>query len=339
MAGIGRPPATVLRGVASAGGLAVAAWLVAHLRSPAVWAWRPGTGTYRRLGPLSVRVAGEGPRVFVLLHGLAGSGEVFGAAYDQLASHGRLAVPDLLGFGRSMDLDRQDFGLGAHLDALDEMLEALGPTDVPVTVAGHSMGGVLALCWAARRPAGIERVVTWGAPLYRDPAEARRHVPRTGWMARLFALESPLAQEACAWMCEHRALAAWLGVLLYPRLPVQLARQGVLHTWPAYRDAMNELVLRADWPAALRALDTAGVPVILAAGRRDRAPVPGRLHELAREHRHVRAIEHPTAGHDLPLADPAWCVRLLLEVDAAIPGSTDADVRGPFTWPGLSGTP
>ncbi len=93
--------------------------------------WRPGTGTPRRLGPLSVRVAGEGPRRFVLLHGLAGSGEAFGAAYDQLADHGQLAVPDLLGFGRSMDLDRHDFGLDAHLDALDAMLEALGRPMAP----------------------------------------------------------------------------------------------------------------------------------------------------------------------------------------------------------------
>jgi len=334
----GRPPrAAVIRGAAWGGGLAASAWLVTHLWSPAVRTWRPGTGTYRRLGPLSVRVAGEGPRLFVLLHGLAGSGEAFGAAYDQLADHGRLAVPDLMGFGRSMDLDRQDFGLSAHLDALDEMLEALGPADGPVTVAGHSMGGVLALCWAARRPATIERVVTWGAPLYRDPAEARFHVPRMGWMARLFALESPLAREACAWMCADRPLAAWLGVLAYPRLPVRLARQGVLHTWPAYRDAMDGLVLRADWPAALRALDAAGVPVILAAGRRDRAPVPGRQDELTRAHRHVRAIEHPMAGHDLPLAAPAWCVRLLLEPNGALLEGTETRVLGSSMSPVLPG--
>src|SRR5262245_52048957 len=49
---------------------------------------------------------------------------------------------------------------------------------------------------------------------------SRRHLPRTGWMARLFARDSPLAQDACAWMCRHRGLAAWLGVLMYPRLPV-----------------------------------------------------------------------------------------------------------------------
>ncbi len=92
------------RGVAWAVGAGATAWLLRHVAAPAVRAWRPDGGTYRRLGPLSVRVAGDGPRAFVLLHGPAGCGDAFGAGYDELAAHGRLVVPDLLGFGRSMNV-------------------------------------------------------------------------------------------------------------------------------------------------------------------------------------------------------------------------------------------
>ena len=60
---------------------------------------------------------------------------------------------------------------------------------------------------------------------------------------------------------------------------------------------------------ALRRLDTAGVPVVLAAGRRDRVPVPGLADQLAARHPRVRVVQHPAAGHDLPLSDPDWCVR------------------------------
>jgi pimeloyl-ACP methyl ester carboxylesterase len=60
---------------------------------------------------------------------------------------------DLLGFSRSQDPSRTDFSLQAHLDALDGMLVDLGLEGCRLVVAGHSMGGLLALHWAARRAA------------------------------------------------------------------------------------------------------------------------------------------------------------------------------------------
>jgi pimeloyl-ACP methyl ester carboxylesterase len=284
---------------------------VRHVTAPAVRTWRPGTGQRSRAGLLAVRVAGAGEPAIVLLHGLAGSGDVFGAGFDGLAGHGRLVVPDLLGFGRSMDHDRAEFGLEAQLDALQRMAEALGIASGPLALGGHSLGGLLALHWAARRPAAAVRVVTWGAPLYRDDAEAHRHVHALGTMARLFALEGPTSRRACAWMCAHRQAAAWVATLLNPHRPVPIGRQGVLHTWPAYLGGMSGVILRLAWPDAFHALEAAGVPVVLAAGARDPVPVPGRAAELAARHANVRVVRHPSADHDLPLIDPGWCARQL----------------------------
>jgi len=294
-------------------GAGVGAWLLRHVTAPAVRVWRPGGGARQRAGLLSVRVAGTGRDAVVLLHGLSGSGDAFGAAYDSLATGGRLVVPDLLGFGRSMDMERQAFGLAPHLEALDRMADTLGLDAGRLIVAGHSLGGLLALEWAARQPERIERVVTWGAPLYRNPAEARRHIEALGSMARLFALEGPRARRACAWMCEHRRAASWVAVLLHPELPVAIARQGVRHTWPAYLGGMNGVILRGGWEDAVHRLDAAGIPIVLAAGRRDRVPVAGLAEELGERYPCVRVLGHPGAGHDLPLTDPDWCVRTLTE--------------------------
>ena len=101
-------------------------WLRRHRRSPAVRVWTPGSSRRIHAGPLAVRVLGDAEPTTVLLHGLIGSGDVFGAGFDPLADHGGLVVPDLLGFGASMDLAREDFSLAAHLDALDAMASALG---------------------------------------------------------------------------------------------------------------------------------------------------------------------------------------------------------------------
>jgi pimeloyl-ACP methyl ester carboxylesterase len=87
-----------------------------------VRAWRPGAGSRRQAGPLTVRTTGTGDRVVVLLDGLPASGDTFGAGFDPLVQHGQLVIPDLLGLGRSQDTERSDFSLQEHLAALDAML-------------------------------------------------------------------------------------------------------------------------------------------------------------------------------------------------------------------------
>ncbi|MGI8513418.1 MAG: alpha/beta fold hydrolase [Solirubrobacteraceae bacterium] len=246
----------------------------------------------------------------MLLHGLTASGDTFGARYDRLAMQGQLLIPDLLGFGRSMDERRSDFSLEAHLDALDRMIESSAPGESKITVAGHSLGGLLALHWAARR-SDVVRVVCFSAPLYHSSSEADARIRGMGWMERLFALEGPLAKAACAWMCRHRGTAQWVTVALEPRWPVPIARMGVRHTWLSYLGAMNGVIRHGGWESALQDLEAAGVPVLLANGARDPVPVPGRAAGLALRHGNLEAVEHPTADHDLPISHPVWCVRAL----------------------------
>ncbi len=246
----------------------------------------------------------------MLCHGLTGSGDGFGGGFDVLASACRLIVPDLLGFGGSMDLDRSDFSLEAHLRALDEMLAALGLDDAPLTVVGHSMGAVLALHWASSRPT-TRRVVSFCGPLYTSHEEAARHIRRMGLLERFYALETPLAERTCALMCEYRVLAQWVAVAVSPEWPVRLARQGVLHTWTSYLGGMNGVIQRAGWLQALEALEAAQVPVVLADGAHDAVPVTERNLRLAERFRCVEAIQHPEAGHDLPVAYPDWCIRII----------------------------
>lgn len=293
-------------------GLAAASvWILRHRTSPALKAWMPPAGHRRGAGPLSVRELGSGASTAVLLHGLTGSGDWFGAGFDSLADHARLVVPDLLGFGRSMDLDREDFSLEAHVAALDEMLDDLGLADVPLTVVGHSMGAALAVHWAARRP-NTARVTLLCAPLYTSREEAARHIARMGLLEKFFALETPVARATCAFMCEYRGLAQWISVAMSPQWPVALARQGVLHSWSSYLGGMNGIIQRAGWEQALEALEAKAIPVLLANGARDPVPVKGRAEELADRFECVDAVEHPLAGHDLPASYPAWCLPLIL---------------------------
>ena len=301
-------PATTCAGF----GLLVASvrWLVVHRRSPAVRAWRPGGGVHRVAGELSVRTFGDGDRVVVLLHGLATSGDYFGARYDGLADRALLAIPDLLGFGRSLDEHGADYSLRAHLAALDRMALELRLDGRPLTIAGHSLGALLAVHWAASR-CDVDRVVCFSTPLYVDDHEASVRIRALGRIERLFATQGPAPKAICEWMCRHRLGAQWVAAALEPRWPVAITRMAVRHSWASYVGAMNDVICRGGWEAPLAALEAAGTSVLLADGVADPVPVPGRAEDLAMRHRNVMVATHPAAGHQLPITHPAWCLALL----------------------------
>jgi len=291
-------------------------WRWRHQRSAAVAAWVRGGGRQWPAGPLSVRVLGTAEPVLLLLHGMVAAGNCFGAAYDDLAERATLVVPDLLGFGGSM-LVTGPTDATAHMDALDEALVALDLDRRPLVVVGHSMGGALALRWAARHVDRVGAVVTFGAPLYRTRAEADEHVAAMGRMEALLAGDGALPRAVCGWMCRHRIAASWIAVAYRPDLPVPVARTGVKHTWHTYTGSMNGLIRDAGWQRAPRVLSRAGVPVVLVAGDADPVPVPGRAAELAAAWPAVTERRHPSADHGLPLTHPVWCRRLIADTMAA----------------------
>ena len=312
--------------LATAAGLGAAAWTAGHVRAPTVRRWHGSSAPVVTAGPLRTRVVADagparsaGAPTLVLLHGIVGCGAYFGAPFDVLARGRRLVVPDLLGFGDSyLAAAPSGYGLEPHLDALDAMAAALR-LDGPLVVAGHSMGAVLALHWAARRSDLVARVVALSAPLYDSTTEALAHIRGLGRLEALMALDGPVARATCAWMCHHRTTAGWVAAAIKPQLPIPLARRGALHTWPAYLGSMDGLILNNPWRAAVKVLADREIPTVLAAGGRDPVPVAGRAAELAAPCPTVTVRTHPTAGHDLPLADPDWCRDLLAESSATSP--------------------
>lgn len=265
----------------------------------------------RRAGPLRVRVFGAGETVILLLHGIIASGDSFGASCDTLGQQARVVVPDLIGFGESMDT-AGPFDAAAHVAALDAALAAFDLGRHPTVVVGHPMGGVLAIRWAATHPDRTRAVLTFGAPLYRTRAEADQRMGAMGPMVAL--LDGPLPQAVCARTCRHRGIASWLAVGSRPDLPISIARGGVNHTWAAYSGSLDSLVRDGGWAPVLEALGERGTRVVIANGALDPVPDPGRSGLLARRFPGVRHEIHEHADHLLPLSDPGWCRALIEQV-------------------------
>ena len=105
--------------------------------------------------PLRYALAGEGPPV-VLVHGLGGTIANWRALAPALAESRRVIVPDLPGHGGSAPLPAATH-VDAFADAVLAVLEAEGA--LPAAWVGHSLGGLVALRAAVRRPEAVLGVV------------------------------------------------------------------------------------------------------------------------------------------------------------------------------------
>ncbi|MFF2935332.1 alpha/beta fold hydrolase [Streptomyces mirabilis] len=122
--------------------------------------WIPQNFEIRRIATngttLSIAVGGSGP-VLVLLHGWPQTSRAWARVMPALAEKYTVVVPDLRGTGAS---DRPETGYTKTNQARDMrgILKELALTG-PVTVAGHDIGAMVALAWAACYPHDIARLI------------------------------------------------------------------------------------------------------------------------------------------------------------------------------------
>lgn len=132
---------------------------------------------------LHVEVKGNGAPL-LLIHGWGMHGGMWNEVAENLAQDFRVMAVDLPGHGRSA-------GINAHaaVSALDAIVDELSAQfDEPLAVCGWSLGGQVALRWAAREPGKIKRLAL--------VASTPCFVRRDGWECAMEA--ETLAQFAAA---------------------------------------------------------------------------------------------------------------------------------------------
>ena len=109
-------------------------------------------------GPVFVVDHGGDGRPIVLVHGLGGSHHNWHALVPHIGHLGHLYALDLSGFGRT-----PPSGRGATVDANQRVLDGFlrhlddqsGGRDGPAIVVGNSMGGLVSMLQASRRPESV----------------------------------------------------------------------------------------------------------------------------------------------------------------------------------------
>jgi|KBSMisStandDraft_5_1062788.scaffolds.fasta_scaffold11491_3 pimeloyl-ACP methyl ester carboxylesterase len=106
-----------------------------------------------------VRTWGEpGVRKLVLLHGWMDVSASFQFLVDALSDDWQVLAPDWRGFGLS-EWPQDGYWFNDYVADLDGLVRAL-VTDGPVDIAGHSLGGNVALLYAGLRPGRVRKVVS-----------------------------------------------------------------------------------------------------------------------------------------------------------------------------------
>ena len=104
---------------------------------------------------VTYRTGGEGP-LLVLIHGITSSSASWETVLPLLAERYTIVAPDLLGHGQS-DKPAGDYSLGSHACLVRDLMLALGHRSG--TIAGHSLGGGIAMQLAYQYPERCGRLV------------------------------------------------------------------------------------------------------------------------------------------------------------------------------------
>lgn len=219
----------------------------------------------------TVEVAGSRMRVLdagvgepmLFLHGWGLTPRIYTRALAHLFGEGiRIIAPALPGYAGSDPPPRDGYSLDWYAARMELLLEALG-IDTPVFLAGHSLGGGIAIRFATNHPEWVRSLTVvdpvGGAPSKfgrRQHHEAMTHRPI--WQAAIGAV-----REA-----HPRLLPA-----LLPRVLRDFVPSAVRQPIAMLMTGVNALT--ADLAGEAQQLIASGLPVIFIWGDRDRLMLPG----------------------------------------------------------------
>ncbi len=249
---------------------------------------------------------GAGDDVVVLLHPYPLHAGTYEADARALAVEGlRVVAPSARGFGGSSGWGGETPSIDAMADDVVAVLDALDVTR-PVTVAGISMGGYVALALARRHPARLSAMLLADTKAEADSPEAQKG--RSEAIARV----------------EGGDLAGYLESLL-PKQLSEVTRTTKPDVVAAVRalgkDASAVAIVQAmealrDRPDARAVLPGIRFPVAVACGALDEVTPPSVVRPLAHAVRGATYEEIPGVAHFPNLEAPETFRRLVTELVA-----------------------
>jgi pimeloyl-ACP methyl ester carboxylesterase len=304
-----------------------------------------GGGVFVRRTPWTGPVDGNAdgaPRERALyLHGLGGASTNWTDLAALLAVRFEGWALDLPGFGRSQPPPRGRYSIRGHVRAVVDVLEHLIalPGEAqgrPVHVVGNSLGGLVSLLVAARRPDLVASLtlVSPAMPVYRVPPAFSRLL-----LLLLVPGVPSLAEKKLAGITPEQNVRAMIRMCFgepnrVPRERVEQAvqemRERSEQPWAdrALTRSMRGLIasyLRVGAANAWRAARSLRMPVLVIWGGRDKLVDPTLAPRLATAVPDARLLVLETVGHLAMLEAPEPTARAVLGMVESLTAETDDD--------------
>jgi pimeloyl-ACP methyl ester carboxylesterase len=251
------------------------------------------------------REIGSG-RPLILLHGIGMSHAAWNAVTPYLCATRRVIAFDIAGFGATPALPSGTLPTTTHLvDSFARSLHAMG-IEVPVDIAGNSLGGFMAL-EAAKR--GIARSVVAISPAGLWRGHGAPHVPYVFGGLRLLARHCPQLLKATVQRPFLRELALAVPISVGSgRMPLRDALRSIddLAMSSAFEATFDNTRLPFSGGGGIT------VPVTVAFGDRDWI-IPKRWQSRSELPEHTRWVEKHGWGHVPMWVDPVGVAQLISE--------------------------
>jgi pimeloyl-ACP methyl ester carboxylesterase len=252
---------------------------------------------YEELGPP------DAPAI-LFLHGITGSRRYWRHKVRPLQDRWRLILPDLLGFGLSPK-PPIEYRMDVFRDSVRKLIEELDLAGRPMFIVAHSLGGLVALEYAALYGAHIQGMVLLSLPRFHDKESAHavfwRGSPHYRRLLKQHSLAETLAQM------KRTGIEVTLRYLF--RFPWTVLVDSHKFTLNSLTSTLENCLLNYQVDLILPRVPA--IPTLLIHGEQDSVAPLAHLTDLATLYPSIRLATIAGTGHHVFLTHTRRCLSLM----------------------------
>lgn len=246
---------------------------------------------------------GNGPAI-LFLHGITGSRRYWQKKVRPLAGDHRLILPDLIGFGLSPK-PHLEYTIDVFRDSVRALVEERGLAGRPMAIVGHSLGGLIALSYAARHGDHVSRMVVLSLPRFTDPVTAHAIFWRGSPHYRRLLNEHSLAET----LAQMKRSGLELTVRYLLRFPWTVLIDSHKFTFKSLTSTLEHCLLNYQVDGILPSVPP--IPTLLIHGEQDSVAPLDHVLPLPAAYPHLRLHTIRGTGHHLFLTHTRQCLALI----------------------------
>ena len=240
----------------------------------------------------------------MFLHGITGSRRYWRSKVRALERDFRLILPDLIGFGLSPK-PYAEYTIDLFRESVRALVEEVGLAERPIIIVGHSLGGLIALEYAARYGSHVSRMALLSLPRFSDPATAHAIFWRGSPHYRRLLNEHSLAETLS--QIKRSGLEITLRYIL--RFPWAVLIDSHKFTFRSLTSTLEHCLLNYQVDRILPRVPP--IPTLLIHGERDSVAPLSHIRQLPALYPFMTLRTIKGTGHHLFLTHTRQCLELI----------------------------